>query len=91
MVCIETGAHEPPKAVKEHETYVSCQVPSQSKFIDYYNQLVSNIKKLQSHYLRITAANSIQMLFHNLDSDGTQLHAPLPPSAAHELLIEWMA
>jgi len=25
--------------------------------------------------------------FNNLDSDGTQLHAPLPLSAAHELLL----
>ena len=35
------GAYEPPKAVKEHKTYASCQVPSQSKFIGHYNQLVS--------------------------------------------------
>ena len=27
------------------------------------------------------------MLLRNLDCDGTQLHAPLPPLAAHELLI----
>ena len=36
-----SGAHEPPKVAKEHETYASCQVPSQSKFIGHYNQLVS--------------------------------------------------
>ena len=29
------------KAAKEHETYASCQVPSQSNFIGHYNQLVS--------------------------------------------------
>jgi len=37
----------------------------------------------------MTAANLIQMLLRNLDCDGTQLHAPLPPSAVHELLIIW--
>jgi len=26
------------------------------------------------------------MLLHNLDCDGTQLHAPLLPSVAHKLL-----
>ena len=36
----------------------------------------------------MTAANSIQMLLHNLDCDGTQLHAP---SAAHELLLQLIA
>ena len=36
--------------------------------------------------MRMTAANSIQMLLRNLDCDGTQLHAPLLPSVAHELL-----
>ena len=35
----------------------------------------------------MTVANSIQILS-NLDCDGTQLHAPLLPSAAHELLIK---
>ena len=34
------AAHEPPKVAKEYETYASCQVPSQSKFIGHYNQLV---------------------------------------------------
>jgi len=34
----------------------------------------------------MTAANSIQILLHNLDCDDTQLHAPSPPLAAHELL-----
>ena len=34
----------------------------------------------------MTTANSIQMLLRNLDCDGTPLHAPSPPSAAHELL-----
>ena len=28
-----TGAYEPPKAAKEHETYTACRVPSQSKLI----------------------------------------------------------
>ena len=37
---VKPGAHELPKAAKEHETYASCQVPSQSKFIGYNNQLV---------------------------------------------------
>ena len=37
----KSGALEPPKAAKEHETYASCQVPSQSKFIGHYNQIVS--------------------------------------------------
>jgi len=36
-----SGAYEPLKAAKEHETYASCQVPSQSKFIGHYYQLVS--------------------------------------------------
>jgi len=35
----------------------------------------------------MTAANSIQMLLRNLDCDGTQLHAPSLPLAAHELLF----
>jgi len=39
----------------------------------------------------VTAANSIQMLLSNLDCDGTQLHAPLPPLVAYELLIKHYA
>ena len=30
------------------------------------------------------------MLLHNLDSEGTQLHAPSQPLAAHELLTAYM-
>ena len=37
---VVAGAHEPPKVAKEHETYTSCQVPSQSKFIGHHNQIV---------------------------------------------------
>ena len=36
----------------------------------------------------MTAANSIQMLLHNLDCDGTSLHAPL---VVHELLVPYEA
>jgi len=40
-----------------------------------------HIRKPQSRYLkpyiRVTAANSIQMLLRNLDCDGTPLHVPL--------------
>ena len=49
-----------------------------------------HIRKPQSRYFKpymLTAANSIQMLLRNLDCDGTPLHAPLLPSAAHELLL----
>ena len=30
----------------------------------------------------------IQLLLRNLDCDGIQLHAPSPPSAAHELRVK---
>jgi len=40
--CILPGAHEPPKAAKEHATYATCQVPSQSKFIVINCQLPLN-------------------------------------------------
>jgi len=36
------GAYESPKAMKEHETYTTCQVPSQSKFIEIKRQLLPN-------------------------------------------------
>ena len=39
---VSPGAHEPPKAVKEHATYAACQVPSQSKFIEINCQLPLN-------------------------------------------------
>ena len=38
------------------------------------------------NYICVTAANLIQMLWCNLGCDGTPLHAPSLPSAAHELL-----
>ena len=35
-VLVIPGAYEPPKAAKEHTTYIACRVPSQSKFITKY-------------------------------------------------------
>ena len=39
----------------------------------------------------MTVANLIQMLLCNLDSNGTQLHAPLLSLAANELLAKPVA
>jgi len=42
LLSLLPGAYDLPKAAKKHETYATCQVPSQSKFIEINRQLLLN-------------------------------------------------